>query len=172
VDTQTTAQLSTSDQELVRTASGQRVHVRRCPHVARAAVVAVTEAERGSLVICNWCRAELDGQGRTYHASIADALADLAAPQSSRARLTALLADVDHETIHVPNSRAYLALVKNGKATAWAGKTYVAYADGRLVPLADYATPGATGADEDAAWGETCPDCFTARSLSGSCNCF
>jgi hypothetical protein len=162
--------MSTMNEDLVRTAAGQKLHVRLCPHVHGAEVVSATDTERTTLVVCSWCQAELAGHGRTYHDSVANALADLAAPASSRTRLAALLADVDHDTVHVPYSRAYVALVKDGKATAWAGKTYVAFADGRFVPLPDYTAGG--GSTEEAAWGATCPDCFTAKSLSGSCNCF
>jgi hypothetical protein len=69
---------------LYRTATGKRLHLMECPHVHGVELILAVE---GTHEICTWCLAELSGEGRTYHASIEDALRDMGAPEIAIAEL-------------------------------------------------------------------------------------
>lgn len=157
--------------ELFRTATGMKLHIQPCYHVLGVELIAASETDLAEREICTWCQAEIDGFGRTYYDSIESALEDLNAPQHARPELARLLRLTDFDTIHVPYSRSYVAVSKNGQGVAWAGKTYVDFVDRPLVPLPDYAPGGGGGSERVEAWGETCPKCFTSRSIAGDCMC-
>lgn len=158
--------------ELFHTATGQKLHIQPCPHVLGVELISASDSDRAAREVCTWCAAEISGFGRTYHETVEDALEDLQAPQHARPELARLLKEVDSDTVFVPYSRSYVAVAKDGKGVAWAGKTYVAYADGRpFVALPDYAPGGGGGVEREEPWGEVCPSCFTSRALSGRCAC-
>ena len=158
--------------ELFRTATGEKLHIRPCPHVLGVELLAATDADRAARAVCSWCAAEISGLGRTYHDTVEAALDDMQAPQHARPELARLLKEIEFDTVFVPYSRSYVAVAKDGKGVAWAGKTYVAYADGRpFVALPDYAPGGGGGAERNEAWGAVCPSCFTQQALTGRCNC-
>jgi hypothetical protein len=48
---------------------------------------------------------------------------------------------------------------------------YVDYRDRPLVTLPGYAPGGGGGVERSQRHGQTCPDCFTLRSLTGVCAC-
>jgi hypothetical protein len=152
---------------LYRTATGKKLHLIECPHVHGAELF---EAAAGTHEICTWCLAELSGEGRTYHASIEDALRDMGAPEVSIPELARHLRPVAHDSVYVPFSRAYVALALDGLGVAWAGQTYVAFRDAPTVLLPDYvaAQVGAALGLRDV-WGETCEVHFIKRSVDGTC---
>lgn len=122
--------------------------------------------------VCAWSQNEIDGTGRTYHATLEDALTDFGAAQHSRAELTRLLNEVEWDQVFVPNSRAYVIVMRGNRPVAWAGKNYVNYPDRPTVELPDYVGRDADGPREpEGAWGQTCMDCHQQRSLSGACEC-
>lgn len=152
---------------LYKTATGQRLHLRQCPHVLGCELIEVVE---GSHDICSWCLAEISGVGRTPHTSIEDALRDMGAPEVVVPVLARHLRTVEHDDIWVPFSRSYVALGKAGRGVAWAGITYVAFRDRPPVLLPEYVAAGrSAGTPLRDAWGDVCPRHFLARSLSGEC---
>jgi hypothetical protein len=158
---------------LFRSAAGTRLHIRGCPHTGESDLTVATERDRDRLPVCAWCRAELDGEGRTYFDSLEEALDFFGAPKHAKAELAHLLLAVTHDGVYVPYSRSYVAVLQDGAVAAWAGKTYVEYADDRpMVTLPDYA-PGGGGAGVDAqgTWGELCTRCYQVRSINGACGC-
>jgi hypothetical protein len=161
----------TEQPELFRTQGGGRLHIRPCPHIHGVDVIAATAADAAERPVCNWCAGELAGEGRTYHASVEEALADIGAPQHATPELARLLKLVGFHDVFVPFSRSYVAVASGGKSIAWAGKTYVDYRDRPLVTLPDYAPGGGGGVERSQRHGQTCPDCFTLRSLTGDCAC-
>lgn len=162
-----------ADVPLFRTATGDRLHVRQCPHLLDKVVLPASAADLASHEVCAMCRKELAGEGRTAHETIEAALQDIGAPRHNSAELARLLAVADFDAVHVPYSRSYVAVTRRGRAVAWAGKTYVDYADREMVQLPDYAPGGGGGAARpDESWGTAvCPDCFTRKSINGSCLC-
>lgn len=161
----------TEQPELFRTEGGGRLHIRPCPHIHGVDVIAATAADAAEQPVCSWCAAELAGEGRSYHESVEEALADMGAPQHATPELARLLRLVDFDGVFVPFSRSYVAVTSDGKSIAWAGKTYVDYRDRPLVTLPDYAPGGGGGPALAQAWGSRCPECFTTRWRNGACGC-
>jgi len=161
----------TEQPELFRTAGGSRLHIRPCPHIQGVEVVPATAADLEERAVCSWCAAELAGEGRTYHRTVEEALADMGAPQHATPELARLLKLVDFDDVFVPFSRSYVAVSSGGLGVAWAGKTYVDYRDHPMVMLPDYAPGGGGGAEISQAWGPDCRVCFTSRSRNGACGC-
>ena len=162
---------STLDAELFRTQTGGRLHVRQCPHVQGVEVLIPAEVSSAQPV-CDWCEKELAGEGRTYHDTVIDALRDMGAAGHAIPELERLLNEVEWDQTFVPFSRSYVAVSRAGRGVAWAGKTYVAYHDRPSVLLPDFVlTGGGAMAKRPEIWGDTCPDCNEARSLSGACAC-
>lgn len=157
--------------ELFRTTTGQRLHIAECPHVLGAILIAAGVDDHATLELCQWCAAELADEGRTYHDDIESALLDMGAPRHAVAELASHLRTVEHDTVFVPFSRAYVALARQGRSVAWAGCTYVGFRDGRKVLLPGYVAGTGKGAEVATAWGLTCSRCWTQRSLSGECGC-
>lgn len=163
--------MTTATIELFRTATGQRLHIAECPHVLGALLFEATEQDQASREVCRWCAAELAEEGRTYHDAIEAALLDMGAPQHVVPELARHLSTVEHDRVFVPFSRSYVAVARDGRSMAWAGVTYIGFRDGRKVLLPGYAPGGGGGNRTSDAWGETCLDCFTSRSLMGECGC-
>lgn len=164
----------TEQPELFRTAGGGRLHIRPCPHIHGAQILAATAQDAKTLSLCAWSAAELAGEGRSYHDTVEEALADMGAPQHATPELARLLKVADFDEVFVPFSRSYVAVTRDGMSVAWAGKTYVDYRDRPLVTLPDYAPGGGGGAADPDKWLDqpTCLECFTKRSITGACGCW
>jgi hypothetical protein len=158
--------MTTAFQQLYRTATGGRRHIRSCPHLIGKDVV---EAADGDGDICTMCERELRGEGRRYFRSLADALPEFGAPRANWPLISQHLADVEHDEVWIVNSGSYIALGRGGRAVAWAGKTYVNPSADEVVELPDYRGGGGGGAKVDVARGTVCPKHFIERSLNGSC---
>ncbi|MGN6605642.1 MAG: hypothetical protein ACTHMS_01340 [Jatrophihabitans sp.] len=157
---------------LYRAVSGGKLHLPDCPHVRAIDLVEASGSDRASFAVCaSWCQRELAGEGRTYHNTLAAALDDLGAPHHTRPELERLLNQVEYDTIFVPNSRTYVAVTRAGKATAWAGMTYVGFtgAEPRIVYLPDYIAGGGGGKEKDERRGEICPVHGYEMSVTGVC---
>lgn len=161
----------TAPATLHHTQTGGKLHLRRCPHLAAASPI-LDAAPDDSRPICVWSQHELNGTGRTYHQTLADALEDFGAAQSIRPELTRLMNLVEWDEVFVPYSRAYVTVHRNGLPVAWCGKNYVDYPNRPIVRLPDFVGRDVDGIRQpDRPWGPVCPDCSETRSLSGACNC-
>jgi hypothetical protein len=158
--------VSTSSVQLFRTATGDRRHLRACPHLLGKEVLEASEADGE---ICSWCDKELRGEGRQYFTALDDALRALGGPQANWPLIRDHLADVEPDAIWIPYSRSYVALGRGGRAVAWAGKTYVQPQDGSYVELPGFRPGSGGGAPAEPSYGETCPVHFVTRSLTGAC---
>lgn len=159
----------TKTAELFRTATGQRLHLRECPHVLG---VDLLPAGDSGLDVCTWCDAELNEVGRTYHDTIEQALLDMGAAQHVVPELARHLRGVDHDKVFVPFSRSYVAVALDGRTVAVAGCTYVDFLDGNRVLLPGYLPGQRTGGHEVRdVWGAVCSDCRETRALNGACAC-
>ncbi len=155
--------------DLVRTEGGQRLHVPACPHLA-SDVRTATEDERAEMPVCTWCRAELDGNGRTYLKDLADAVQRFGVPVANQERVMAAMRGVEHDSLWMPNSRSYVALGRDGQARAWFGKTYAQPSRDEVVGFPDYVAGGRDGSrGGDALRGDVCPEHFIERPVTGSC---
>lgn len=161
----------TEQPELFRTEGGGRLHLRPCPHIHGAEILAATAQDAETHPVCGWSAAELAGEGRTPHGTVEEALADMGAPQHAAPELARLLKLTTYDGVFVPFSRSYVALTLDGMSVAWAGKTYVDYRDRPLVALPDYAPGGGGGVERSELWGSTCPVTFLARPRNGDCDC-
>jgi hypothetical protein len=156
--------LTASTTTLYRTATGTRLHIRECPHLLGKEVFEATEGE-----ICDSCERELRGEGRTYFDRLADALALVEAPQGNWPLIEQHLAAVDRDRIWVPFSRSYVALGRDGRAVAWAGRTYVVPAAGEYIELPGFRSGSGGGAASEEIWGATCEKHHLQRARNGSC---
>ncbi len=155
---------------LFRTLTGKRLHIPGCPHVASALVEAGT-AELLALEVCTWCRAELDGVGRTYYSSMDDALRALGCHVGTHAAIREALRSVSHDQIWLPNSKSYVALGHEGSGVAWVGKGYVfVKATGYFLELPGYRDSAGGGTPRVEPRGDTCPVHFVTTSLTGVCD--
>lgn len=156
--------------ELYRTATGQRLHIRPCPHVLGCELLAATAADLETREVCSWCQAELDGVGRTYFETLEPALGYFNAYRDTWTTIAGLLRDVTHDQIWVPNSLSYVALGRAGQGVAWVGKTYVALADGTFHELPGYGPGLGGGVPVPDRWGSICPGCTMQMPLIGICD--
>ena len=159
----------TTTPTLFRTTDGQRTHLRGCPHIAGRDVTAVAPDDT-STPVCRWSRAELDGVGRIPQRTLDGALREFGAGAELRPRLLKLLKGTKWDSLHLPQSRSFVALVKDGETVAWAGKAYVQLGD-EFVPLPEFQAGVGGGAFVSELWGEPCPECFMQRSMNGTCTC-
>jgi hypothetical protein len=157
--------------DLFRTAGGQKLHVPYCPHVHGVEMTVASIEDRLSMDVCEFCEAEVSGRGRTTFETIEDALRSFNAPHHSRARMAELLGSVERDSVHTPASNSYIAVVKDGQAVAWAGKTYVEFANGEFHPFEDFVPSGGGARGREEVWGERCDRCFMTKSLNGACGC-
>lgn len=156
---------------LFRSATGARLHLRLCPHLATVEEVLQAELD-DPREVCVWSQNELNGVGRTYHDTVEAALADMGAAQHARAELARLLNEVEWDQVYVPHSRAYVAVSRANLPVAWAGKSYVDYPDRPTVLLLGYVPKDVDGGKvKEGLWGATCPDCNMQRSVNGVCGC-
>lgn len=158
--------------ELFRSAGGQRLHIRECPHILGKVILTASAADLETREVCAWCLAELSDEGRTYFDDIESALLEMGAARGVIAELARHLRTVEHDTVFVPFSRSYVAVALDGRAVAWAGRTYVAFRGRPPVLLAGYVPGGGAGTTVAQVWGEVCPRCFVQRSRSGACVCY
>lgn len=156
--------------ELFCAATGRRLHVPGCPHV-ESTLRHATPDELEQLAVCEWCRAELDGVGRTYYASLDEAMRALGCWEGTQALIRAALRFVRHDQIWLPHSVSYIALGLDGRGVAWVGKGYVAVkATGAYVELPGHREGRGGGAPRAERYGEVCERHRLARSLTGSCD--
>ncbi|MCZ2849140.1 hypothetical protein [Modestobacter sp. VKM Ac-2978] len=153
-------------QALYKTATGQRRHIARCPHIVGKHV-----AEASDGPICEMSQAELSGVGREYFDDLATALPALGAFGDTWSEILRVTAPVEHDAVWIPNSRSYIALGRNGHGVAWVGKTYVDIAGGARVELPGYAPGSGGGAPQDLRRGPVCKSCFMETPLSGVHHC-
>jgi len=162
----TDASAGTQTDTLYRTATGERAHLRGCPHVVGRDVTPVT-ADDADLPTCRFSWTELTGVGRIPQRTVDAGLRELGVQLPERKGMVALLKGVAWDDAHLPPSRAYLALALDGRRVAWAGRTYVQIGD-EFTPLPQHRT-GTTTVSE--LWGEPCDECFQERARNGTCNC-
>ena len=166
--TKTTAETDTrtATQPLYTKAGGQRAHLRGCPHIVGLEVARLPDGDT-SLPACRWTWTELNNVGRIPQKSVDSALRELGASPTDRPQMVKLLKGVARDDVHLPPSRAYVALSLDGLAVAWAGKTYVQIGE-EFDPLPSHRA-GTTEVSE--LWGEPCDQCFQERARNGTCNC-
>ena len=162
-----TSTVAPDDSSLWRTAAGGRAHLARCSHLLRKAVIPATDQP-----VCDSCQAELDGHGRDYQVDLTTALPAMGVSGSDWATVQALVGTVDHDLVWLPYSRSYIALGLGGRAVAWVGKNYVDIAGRGRTELPGYAAVQKSGgASREVRYGQLCPVCNVAKSLSGACDC-
>ena len=158
--------------DLLRTETGQRLHIGPCPHLLGAAPREATAAERATMQLCHWCDKEVSGHGRTYVDTIEQAMRSFGSHVDTTGLISLHLRSVDWDQIWIPHSRSYIALGRGGRGVAWVGKGYVVPRRGEFVMLPGFvAAGGGGGKPMEQSWGEICPRCFMQRSVSGSCEC-
>lgn len=155
-------------EQLVRVPGGQFAHLRGCPHVVGREVVPV--AEREDVPPCRWTGDELAGQGRIIQKSLDAALERYGVSPLTRPLIRERLKDVQWDTVYLPRSESYIALMKDERPVAWAGKTYVQVGD-QFEPLPDHRAGAGGGLGVSELWGEPCPTCWTERARNGTCSC-
>lgn len=155
---------------LFSTATGNRKHLRQCPHLLEKEVVEVTADDPRP--VCDGCDKELNGHGRTYHADLDAAFASYQQPVETRALVKQFLAGVDWDEIWTPYSNSYIALGRAGRGVAWIHKTYVEPALGQVAELPGHAltASGTRSEDRSGVWGETCPSTYLKHPTSGRCD--
>jgi hypothetical protein len=162
--------LSTSAVPLFRTQTGDRRHIRSCPHLLGKEVV---EAADDDGEICTMCERELQGEGRRYFTSLDEALPEFGAPRANWALIRQHLAGVEHDQVWIVHSGTYIALGQGGRAVAWTGKTCVYPSVDEFVELPDYRAGGGGGSPLQHEWGDMCEKHNVQRSRSGACGmCF
>lgn len=156
--------------ELFRTATGQRLHVAGCPRIGSPLVVAMAR-DLADLEVCTWCRAEIDGVGRTYCRSLDEAMRVLGCWEGTQRLVREALRFVTHDRVWLPHSDSCVALGLDGRCVARVGKGYVdVVATGAYVELPGHRAGKGGGAPRVERVGRTCPTCFVATSLTGSCD--
>ena len=163
------ARQSFAPDTLVRTETGNRLHIAACPHLG-SEIRRATPADRLAMEVCTWCRAELDGVGRSYFDDLADAMRAFGTYAGTERLIREALRFVTYDQIWIPHSRSYVALGLEGRGVAWFGKTYVVPTTTTFVELPDYSPGHGGGSPTDKPFGETCPVHFVARSLTGVCD--
>jgi len=153
---------------LVRTETGAKLHIPSCPHI-RSRIRLADAAERLAMTVCKWCRAELDGVGRTYLDTLEDAMREFGTHAGTERLVRGALRFATYDQIWVPHSRSYVALGHEGRAVAWFGKSWVVPVRGQWLELPDYRAGRGGGAARDERVGEVCDVHFVTRSLTGVC---
>jgi hypothetical protein len=159
-------------QPLYRTSHGARLHIPPCPHVVGEELTPATEHDLGSMDVCSWCRAELDGVGREYFEHLDDAMRRFGSHVETQAAIRQSLSEVERDQIWIPNSQSYIALGLRGAMVAWVGKTYVVPARGELIELPGFQPGSEAATSTTERVGGICPSCFTQMPVFGVCeNC-
>jgi len=153
---------------LVRTETGAKLHIPSCPHI-RSRIRLADAAERLAMTVWTWCRAELDGVGRTYLDTLEDAMREFGTHAGTERLVRGALRFATYDQIWVPHSRSYVALGHEGRAVAWFGKSWVVPVRGQWLELPDYRAGRGGGAARDERVGEVCDVHFVTRSLTGVC---
>jgi hypothetical protein len=162
----------TAELVFFRTETGNRQHLRDCPHLLDASAVReTTPAERATMPVCDMCDRDIKGQGRTPYLTLDDAMRDFQTPVQLQARVRESLAGVTHDEIWLPYSRSYIALGHCGKAVAWAGKHWVQPSRDEFVELPGFVAHGGGRTTQEVRYGATCPICQLTRALNGACDC-
>lgn len=116
--------------------------------------------------------------GRTYFTSLEAALSDFAPPVENRPRIRELVAAIDSESIYIPPSRTYIAIVprSGGRIVA----IHYGYVDGlrdadgvlygEALPVNALRDGGSTRVDRADETQGVCPSCFIALPTSGVCD--
>ena len=157
--------------DLLRTETGQRLHIGPCPHLLGHEPREATAAERATMQLCHWCDKEVSGHGRTYVDNLEQAMRVFGSHVDTTGLIRQHLRGVVWDQIWIPNSRSYIALGLGGRGVAWVGMGYVVPRRGEFVTLPGFVGAGGGGGKPaEKAWGETCLGCFTQRSVSG-CGC-
>lgn len=130
---------------LVRTSTGERLHLERCYHLGDAPVVPASITDRESMPVCDVCQADLDGHGRTYVATLEEAFRKFGTFAQTVKAIRSEVAGVEYDQIWLPYSNSYIALGKNGAAVAWIGKTYIDRPGGGRIELPGYRVGGGGG---------------------------
>ena len=134
----------------------------------RLGAAAGNPGDRLALAVCTWCQAEIAGQGRTYYATLEDALRALGCHEGTHRLIREALRFVRFDQVWLPHSESYVALGLDGPGVAWVGKGYVfVKATGAFVELPGYRASRGGGSPLDVRWGATCDRHFVARSLTG-----
>ena len=153
--------------ELFRTATGQRLHIPGCPHFG-SPLVAATAHDLAGLEICTWCRAELDGVGRTYCPDLDEAMRVLGCWEGTQRLIRDALRFVTHDEFWLPHSDSYIALGREGRCVARVGKGYVSVvATGAYVELPGHRAGKGGGAPGSSGSGRSAPP-TTSRRPSGA----
>lgn len=154
---------------LYKTLTGQRLHIPGCPHVG-SALVEARPADLLALTVCEWCRAEIDGVGRTYYTSLVEAMRALGCHIGTHQMVSDALRFVRHDQIWLPHSKSYVALGLGGPGVAWVGKGYVFIKESNaFLELPGYRPSAGGGSPRVERIGGICPVHFEATSLTGIC---
>ena len=164
---------------LYRTRGGALLHLPTCLHLIDtdpASLVEVPTEDQADLDTCSSCATELDGNGRRLFASLDDALEALPMPLDNRARCREIAAELDFDSIWIPNVQRYVA-IGTGRRVAAYFATGIAYVqppgqDRWTEPFPNYGGPGAGGGAEHRADRpvEVCPVHRIALPASGICD--
>jgi hypothetical protein len=154
---------------LLRTATGERLHIAPCPHILGVATEVASAADRLALGVCSWCEKEINGVGRTYFDNLRDAMRFFGTHVGTEALIREALQGVDHDQIWIPYSRSYIALGRGGAGVAWVGKTYVVPARDSFLELPGYEAGSGGGDPVAEQFGDICETHHVARSLTGLC---
>jgi hypothetical protein len=158
--------MSTESAPLYRTETGSRRHIRSCPHLIGKEVLLAADSDGE---VCSWCDKELRGEGRQYFGSLDEALPALGGEQGNWPLIREHLRAVDPDEVWIPYSRSYIALGRNGRAVAWAGKTYVQPPEGHYIELPGFRPGSGGGAKAEQVAGELCPKHNMEKARNGSC---
>lgn len=157
-----------SDLVLYRTETGGRLHLPACPHIG-GAIREADAAERLAMSVCSWCRAQIDGVGRTYYESLDEAMRAFGCHVGTQPTIHQALRFVTHDQIWLPYSRSYVALGHEGRAVAWVGKTWVMPSHDVFQELPGYRDASGGSAHAPEHMGELCPTHFLTMSVTGVC---
>ncbi len=155
-------------ESLVRTETGAKLHIAACPHLG-SEVRRATPDDQLAMEVCTWCRAELDGVGRTYFDDLGEAMRAFGTYAGTEKLIRDALRFVTYDEIWVPHSRSYVALGLEGRGVAWFGKTYVAPAPASSSSCPTTPRAGG-GSSPDKQVGKSAPVDFVAMSLTGVCD--
>lgn len=156
------------DDVLYRTGTGGRLHIPGCPHIG-SSLREADKTERLAMPVCSWCRAEIDGVGRSYYDTLQDAMREFGCHVGTQTLIRHALRSVTFDQIWLPYSRSYLALGHEGRGVAWVGKTYVMPSPDLFVELPGYRDSAGGGQRTEARVGATCPAHHMTRSVTGVC---
>lgn len=159
-----------SSWQLLKTDTGQRLHIAPCPHILGAEVVAATEHDLATGQVCSWCEPEIAGKGRQYFASIEGAMKVFGTFSDTRKPIEQLAGSVEYDEIWTPASQSYVALGFKRQMVAWFGKThFVNIVTGERVELPGYEEGGGGGTTRVQRVAEICSRCSMEMPFSGIC---